>query len=406
MPVTFGVGRVFVSVSADGVADLVGGMLGRAIHAGQGCRIKGIVGGLRVQLAFRWMARPYAHLVVPRHNERPDARAQYVLRRHDATRGNLGELIGSDRLQCLGGVIEVKDAGPAAARHLAPDHREDRRGEFASRSVVQAGRRWCHEGALALQLLRHEGLRLLDYSAEVVVAFAGSLSPDGEAVLLHHQRDRVRRRSLGIPFRQAFRQGKTGPHVLQERHLVPEDVSQVLLGLRRVGQRESRHVVGVRHEASGQQRVQRRLDARHGIAVGEEHAGAHERHHLFVGERVSLTEQGQPVEVEVSETGRTNRSQIGAAALDDERWHLAAEEVCLGELDGCVPATRLHQRGIAADEIREVNELVDVCLVGVSFVPGLHEYALSFRAGVLVSVRPELVEGLRICSAGVSLFRF
>src|SRR5207244_5699653 len=102
--------------------------------------------------------------------------------------------------------------------------------------------------------------------------------------------------------------------------------------------------------------------------------------------------QREAVEVEVREPRGADGSEIGAAGLDDEGWRFAAEEVGLGEFDGRVATAGLDEREVAADETRQVDELVDVCLAGVSFVPGLHEYALSFRSGVLVSVRPEVVE--------------
>src|SRR5439155_24455210 len=105
---------------------------------------------------------------------------------------------------------------------------------------------------------------------------------------------------------------------------------------------------------------------------GEEHAGAHRAHHLFVRERVLLPEQREAFEVEVREAGWADRSQIGAAALYNEGWCFAAEEVRLGEFDGRVATAGLDERQVAADQIREVDELVDVSLAGVSFVPGEH----------------------------------
>src|SRR5437867_3445878 len=119
--------------------------------------------------------------------------------------------------------------------------------------------------------------------------------------------------------------------------------------------------------------MQRCLDAGHRIAVGEEHAGAHEGHHLFVRQRVLMAEEGEPVEVEVSESGRANRPKIRAAAFHDERAGLASEEIGLRQLDRGVAAARLDERRVAADEIREIDELLDVCLAGVGVVPGVHQ---------------------------------
>ena len=149
----------------------------------------------------------------------------------------------------------MKDAAPAAASQFATDRRQQRARDIASRFGVQRRCRRRVVGALASRLLRYERLRLLDDDAEGLVAVAGGVAPNGEAVFLHHERNRAGRRPLGISLCQPLRQWETGAHVLKERDLLPEYASRILLRVRRVGQRESRDVVRVSNEASGQESV-------------------------------------------------------------------------------------------------------------------------------------------------------
>src|SRR5437899_2471838 len=85
--VSIGVGGVFASVGADGVTYVVGVMLQGLSNASEAIINRMSVGVL---------LSPYAPVVLQQHNQRPNARAEDVLRRHHAPSADVRELLASD----------------------------------------------------------------------------------------------------------------------------------------------------------------------------------------------------------------------------------------------------------------------------------------------------------------------
>ena len=87
-----------------------------------------------------------------------------------------------------------------------------------------------------------------------------------------------------------------------------------------------------------------------------QHAAGHESHHLGVGHRFRFTQPAEPGQVEPGETVGSDGAQIGAAALHQQN--------AVG-LQRSVPAAGLHQTGVVADPVGEMDQLVERVWAGI-----------------------------------------
>src|SRR5437867_817757 len=92
------------------------------------------------------------------------------------------------------------------------------------------------------------------------------------------------------------------------------------------------------------------------------------------------------------EPARLDGSQVCPAPLHDEHLHVAIEDVRLPRLHRRVSASRLHQRQVTANQVRQIDELLDVALASVSVAPNVvHRLFVTLRnEGCVPALRLEL----------------
>ena len=176
--------------------------------------------------------------------------------------------------------------------------------------------------------------------------------------------------AAGEPVRHAGhrpRQREPRAHVRHVHDLSLKQLGDQPLGRRVVQVREThrRHVMSVYDDAVREERVQRCLDAGCGsTSVGRHRTTRHEAHHVGVAHRCGTLERRQFGERQPSESVALDGAQVGPAGLHQQD---------VAELDRGVAAARLHEGGLAADQVRQVDELVE--LVG----PGCRATAPTIR---------------------------
>ena len=199
---------------------------------------------------------------------------------------------------------------------------------------------------------------------EVVGAGARRVAPGDEAVAREHEPARRRQRAVA---RQRAREREAGAHVVDVGDVAAEDLAHEILGVARVGQRLRREVVRVDDAAVGE---------------ASERAAASRRRAWARGRRAcrrcmkaiisSSDISSRRLEERRGRRGAARRELRRAQSwkrsvplpLTDKDLDLAAREVLSARrLIELFPPSRLRQRRIGADGVRQSDEHVEVVAV-------------------------------------------
>ena len=193
------------------------------------------------------------------------------------------------------------------------------------------------------------------------------------------EHDRARVGEVG----DALRELEPRPQVRHHRDVVAERLVHRRLRVGRVGERADRVGVDVVDVRGRQERVQERLDRRP-RRVGLDQAAREVGDHLLVAHRLALAQRQQLVEPQAREVARLGRGEVGAAALDPQHAHLAAEVVELDELRRGVAAAVEDERRVGADQARARDEPLELGVAGdrptARHAPGRTATTVAFHA--------------------------
>jgi hypothetical protein len=291
--------------------------------------------------------------------QRQAAGAQDVLGRGHAALGQLPEALGSQALEDLRRVVEVQDDAIRFTQRAA-DHRQQQLRALAPKLGARGGDADRSECPSALLRRRQVRLHFLDRPEQPLVALAGVVPPDNQAVVREGQADRPLR-NPGRQLQHRLRQRKAGPRVRHVEDLALEELPDELLRqvVAQVGEAHGGDVVGVGDHAVGENRVKWSLHARQGVA-GIAHAVAHELHHVLVAHVAALAQPREALHRQPGEAGASDRPQVGPAALDQQPLLRPAICILAAYLDRGIAAPRLHEARLEAHPIGEGDDLVQL----------------------------------------------
>ena len=187
------------------------------------------------------------------------------------------------------------------------------------------------------------------------------LTPRHEPVF--RQQDELRLRVLRHRFGNELRERETGTEVWNPHRIGAEALLGEALAIARADDRADRVGVRVIDVRVRHERVQQSLDRRtwhQRIQLAACEIGDH----LLVAHRIALCEREDLVDAQPGEAAPADRGEVAAGALHPQHRQLAARVIELARLDGRVPAAEVHDPTFGCEQVRAVDERVELGQAG------------------------------------------